>query len=252
MAGSGILPDPNPNNRYDENHSIMATLSSTTDTNQFCNTYNHNNKYGNLKLGQIISIYYSGSYIRWYIAGFDVESNKIASDGKSYDNGYGIALVPETAFSTSEWNDSNVRVSYMTSTMHTVTLPKISNDLKTVLGSHLINRNVLVGSNTNDSATTAYRWTTTYATLMSIGQMTGNFAYNHTKYDDGEANYKLPLFDYMNYDSKQFFYSRNYYGKDHNSNYYGAYGINPGGNISYGLFRNLGTNRPVRPLIYIR
>ena len=31
---------------------------------------------------------------------------------------------------------------------------------------------------------------------MSAGQVTGTFASNRNKYDDGEANYKLPLFNY--------------------------------------------------------
>lgn len=31
---------------------------------------------------------------------------------------------------------------------------------------------------------------------MSAGQITGTFASNNNKYDDGEANYKLPLFNY--------------------------------------------------------
>lgn len=31
---------------------------------------------------------------------------------------------------------------------------------------------------------------------MSAGQITGTFASNNNKYDDGEANYKLPYFNF--------------------------------------------------------
>ena len=83
--------------------------------------------------------------------------------------------------------------------MHTTTLPTVVTKLKTVLDTHVVNRNVLLSSSVDRTGSTAYTWTTADATLMSVGQMTGTFASHNNKYDDGEANYKLPLFNYENY-----------------------------------------------------
>ena len=235
---------PDPNTTYDESHTVIATLSNTTDTNQFCNTYNHNNKYNGLKLGNIINIYYDGSYTRWYIAGFDVEYNKVASDGKSYDNGYGIALIPEINIGESQWNTTDtVSGGYLNSYINKTTLVNVANNLKTVLGNHLVNRKVLLSSSVSGNNANNYTWTTAYCTLMSIGQMTGTFAQNRNKYDDGEANYKLPLFDYMEYKTGSDFWLRGIYYSDRACTANGSGGIS----ASFARYTN-----SVRPLIYIR
>ena len=77
----------------------------------------------------------------------------------------------------------------------------LQNDLIKTLGSHLINRNVLLSNVVNPTTglSTSYIWTTSYVTLMSGCQLTGEIAKYSNKYDDGEANYKLPLFNYMNF-----------------------------------------------------
>ena len=88
----------------------------------------------------------------------------------------------------------------MSSSMHTSILPSFVSKLQSVLGSHIVQRNVLLSSGTDSKGySNAYTWTTAYATLMSMGQMTGNFATNNNKYDDGEANYKLPFFNNSGY-----------------------------------------------------
>ena len=174
-----------------------------------------------------------------------MEANNIADDGRANNNGYGICLIPETYVTEADWNSNgsysinsfmpNVssfpHTSYKQSTMHTSTLPTVASKLRSVLGNHLINRNVLLGSrvnltytptSTNINGTNAYTWTTAYCTLLSPKQITGTYfsekytngsdglysytpsEYHSNKYDDGEANYKLPLFNYeeifMGYD----------------------------------------------------
>ena len=222
---------------YDKNHSIVAIITSTSQADTFCNTYNHANGYNGLKLGQRIYIG-DGTYNQlWYIAGFDCEYNTVAADGTIKSNGYGICLIPETYVTRADWNSNGLyyinsfmpsvssfsHTSYISSTMHTSTLPTVANNLRNVLGNHLINRNVLLGSrvnltytptSTNINGTNAYTWTTAYCTLLSPKQITGTYfsqkytngsdgSYSYTpseyfsnKYDDGEANYKLPLFNY--------------------------------------------------------
>ena len=238
-----FLPDQSdPNSRYDASTVKTYTINSITDTNQFCNTYNHDNNYsknGNdkLRLGDRIQIN-DGTYNKaWIIAGFDMEANNIADDGRANNNGYGICLIPETYVTEADWNSNgsysinsfmpNVssfpHTSYKQSTMHTSTLPTVANNLRNVLGNHLINRKVLLGSRVNltytptttsINGTNAYTWTTAYCTLLSPKQITGTYfsrkytngsdgsysytpsEYSSNKYDDGEANYKLPLFNY--------------------------------------------------------
>ena len=205
---------PTPNDQYDSNHTLIATLSSVSDVNTFFNTYNHSNGYNGLKLGQKINIL-SGSlrtypnnyssYSSWYIAGFDCEYNHTASDGTIRNNGYGICLVMSNAMYTDntyfhKFESSGNKVPYISSTMHLSTLPNVANSLQSTLGSHLVNRNVLLSSSAGNSGSTAYTWTTAYATLMSIHQLIGYPPSNIcNKYDTGEANYFLPLYEYMHY-----------------------------------------------------
>ena len=218
---------------YDKNHSIVAIITSTSQADTFCNTYNHANGYNGLKLGQRIYIG-DGTYNQlWYIAGFDCEHNTVAADGTIKSNGYGICLIPETYVTTAQWDtrshtnnyggvSSLPHTSYIQSTMHTSTLPTVANKLKNVLGNHLINRNVLLGSGVNltltpsssqINGTNAYTWTTAHCTLLSPKQTLGDYCYTHynndsnydwfpndlysNRFDDGEANYKLPLFNYI-------------------------------------------------------
>ena len=86
---------------------------------------------------------------------------------------------------------------------------------------------------------------------MSVGQLTGTFASHNTKYDDGEANYKLPLFNYEGYSltsTIEFYWTRCV--EDDAlvwcaSPYYDDYNGYIGG-------RGAGGSFGIRPMIYIR
>ena len=153
-------------------------------------------------------------------------------------------LIPETQLTTAAWNTSaSTSGGYLNSSIHKTTLPTIANNLKKVLGTHLINRNVLLSSSINSNGyANNYKWTTAYATLMSIGQLTGTFEKNKNKYDDGEANYKLPLFDHMDYKTGYDFWSRGI------SDSSGAWCVYHGRVTDLGAHSAYG----IRPLIYIR
>ena len=233
----------NPNTRYESKN--LGTWSSTSQVDTFLSTYTHKNNYEGLSLGNYVTIQ-DGTYnIQWEIAGFDMECGQFAADGTIYDNGYGICLIPKTQVATGQWNTSNTTSGgYKSSYMYTAVLPGIVTKLKNVLGSHIVNRNVLLSNAINSNGySSSYAWTTADATLMSIGQMTGTFASNRNKYDDGEANYKLPLFNYEEYKTGSNFWSRCV----NNSNR--AWFVGSGGSVG-------GTGadgaRGVRPLIYIR
>ena len=180
-----------------------------------------------------------------------MEHNRAASDGTTYNNGYGICMIPKTYVTTSVWNDSKTLIgAYKSSTINTSILVTLSNNLKNVLGTHLVNRNVLLSSSVDgDYHSNAYIWTTSYATLMSVGQLTGTFASNRNKYDDGEANYKLPLFNYTSYTIGSQFWSRGIWGHDA---IYDCYVFVSGINVFNNDFINVTKAYGVRPLIYLR
>ena len=192
------------NNNYDSFNTLIATFNSISDVDQFCNQYCHDNKYNGLKIGQKIQINIPNSYgisSQWYIAGFDCEYNHTASDGSIKDNGYGICLIPVSVLGVYySFHNSNSPIGYANADIQGMSR-LLQNDLIKTLGSHLINRNVLLSNVVNPTTglSTSYIWTTSYVTLMSGCQLTGEIAKYSNKYDDGEANYKLPLFNYTNF-----------------------------------------------------
>ena len=242
-----IRADDDPNTRYEA--VSIGTWSSVSDVDVFLSKYTHENGYYDfttgtkLKLGNYITIQ-DGTYNAiWEIAGFDMEHNQTAADGTVYDNGYGICLIPKTQVTKGKWNTYNTtNGGYKSSYMHNTVLPGIVTTLKNVLGDHIMNRNVLLSSSVDGSYSSAYTWTTTDATLMSIGQM-DTFASHHTKYDDGEANYKLPLFDYKAFKTGSNFWSR---GVGGSTNAVVVYGEGSTSTASANYMHG------VRPLIYIR
>lgn len=133
--------------------------------------------------------------------------------------------------------------------MNKTTLPAVATILNGVLGSHLVLRNALLSSDREGASpyyANAYTWTRVYCTLMSTGQVTGKFASNENKYDDGEANYKLPLFNYESWSFDDFAWLRGLCTYGGNS---GIYGFTTSGSSSYKSCSNV---CGLRPLIYIR
>lgn len=237
--------DPN-NRKY--TYTNLGTWSSASDVDTFLSRFNRSTGYkdGNTKLsvGNYVTIQ-DGTYNKvWEIAGFDMESNQLAADGTTYDNGYGICMIPHTQVTTGQWNSSDTTTGgYKSSYIHTTVLPNIVTKLKTILGSHIVQRNVLLSSSVSSSNSNAYTWTTAHATLMSIGQMTSTFAANDNKYDDGEANYKLPIFNSKEYKTGSDFWSRGVYDISEAWFVYRQNGLG---------HSHAGYSCGVRPLIYLR
>lgn len=239
-----------PNTRYEVKN--LGTWSSITDVEDFLYFCNHDTGYYGATIGSYVTIN-DGTYNKqWVIAGFDMEHNHQASDGNIKDNGYGICLIPKTSLGNAAWSNSDTSNGYNGSTINTSTLPTVANNLKKVLGDHLIKRNVLLSSSrgSNYDAST-YTWTTAYCTLMSMGQVTGTFASNNNKYDDGEANYKLPLFNYETWSFDEWAWLRGLYGKVSSGVSYGyVYCLTTSGGSSHQYCSISGGG--IRPLIYIR
>ena len=77
--------------------------------------------------------------------------------------------------------------------------------------------------------------------------MTGTFSANNNKYDDGEANYKLHIFNSKDFKTGSYFWSRGVWGSSYGD--YLVWRVNNDGSIDNGYVNHtLG----VRPLIYLR
>lgn len=242
-----------PNKRYESKN--LGTWSSATDISTFLSRFNHDNLYKDgdteLSIGNYVTIAYNSR--EWVIAGFDCEHNQTAADGTVYDNGYGICLVPKTAIKyQAPWAYSNtITGAYKSSYMHRTILPELATDMDNVLGSNIVNRNVLLSTSVDsNNHANSYSWTNAKFTLMSVCQLTGTSASHHTKYDDGEANYKLPLFNYESCNTGRYYWLRNIHGTfPTNTSAYTAFCISNSGSIDY---NNVTGGLDLRPMIYIR
>ena len=239
-----------PNTRYKSQN--LGIWSNIGDVDNFLNACDHDTGYHGATIGSYVTIM-DGTYNKqWIIAGFDMEHNRTAADGTVYDNGYGICLIPKTSLVGNAAWGSDTANGYNGSIINKTTLPAVATNLKGVLGSHLVLRNVLLSSaRDNGYWASAYTWTTAYCTLMSMGQVTGTFASNYNKYDDGEANYKLPLFNYKTWSFDNVAWLRGLYGFD---GYHGpgtdyVYSLTTSGGSDYGSCYN---KKGLCPLIYIR
>ena len=250
--GQRPIDTSTPNTRYKSQN--LGTWNNYSDVDDFLYFCCHDNGYYGVTIGSYVTIN-DGTYNKeWVIAGFDMEHNATAADGSTYDNGYGICLIPKTSLGKYTWDNSDISRGYNGSTINTSTLPKVANNLKKVLGDHLVLRNVLLSSgiDRNMYYASAYTWTTAYCTLMSTGQVTGTFASNRNKYDDGEANYKLPLFNYETWSFDDRAWLRGIYSKQYKDSFIFdgyVYGLTTSGDSG---LHGCSSGNGLRPLIYIR
>ena len=295
-SGGSTVPDDydaNTENGYSSSANLY-TLSSTADVDTFLTRFQRSNGYKDsttgttLKLGDQIAIK-DGTYnVNWYVAGFDLEHNQTAIDGTMYDNGYGIALIPVTVlrssvscingYYTSDYYYDQSGYSYCTP-IYVQSTSTFTPPLQTILGDHLIQRNTLISSSTvslgKSNKTTyyttgAYTWINTlHLTLMSAFQTLGTSttlcpmtSYSDytiiSKYDIGEANYKLPIFDNVQcYNSYPYLirgWRSGYYEyKDDSDCYAGIAYINSSSGYTWATVTNNNNNGSgFRPMIYIR
>lgn len=214
---------PNPEKYEDVK---IATWNDVSDVVSFFNTYNADNQWSGLKLGNYIEIktynlqenttthelekdgYY---YTEWVIAGFDCEKRD------SHDNGYGICLIPKTPLIDKDggtiaisYNDPypQENAGYKNSNIHRYLNDYWVKALE-VLGDHLVDRDVRLSNEVEDAeilngswVSSDYIWTKAKLTLLSIGQVTNKFNSHTNEYDDGESDYYLPIFEQIEYPTK--------------------------------------------------
>lgn len=249
----------NPNKQYESKN--LGSLSSISDVDTFLSRFNHDNLYNDgetrLALGNYITINTGGvtNGLKWEIAGFDLEHNQTAADGTVYDNGYGICLIPVEGTYNVNWTHRQDYLGYKGSYIHSTVVSNICTDITNIFGSHIVNRNVLLSNSVSTSSpyySNGYTWTMAKGTLMSVGQLTGSFTRHSTKYDDGEANYKLPLFDYENYYTGRNFWTRGLTGTSRDGSYY-IWTVTGDEFYEFGIQRIYYDETCItRPMIYIR
>lgn len=254
-----------PNTRYEVKN--LGTWTYYDDVDKFLKKCCHETGYYGASIGSTITIK-DGTYNKtWVIVGFDCEHNKTASDGSTYDNGYGIFMIPTESL----FKYDNGGMSFSSGYMNTGVHKKINTELSSfasdnsVLRDHLIKRRMLLSNAsssywTNDTVVESrgYEWTTDYGALMSAGQITGTFESNKNKYDDGEANYKLPYFNFNTWQFGNYAFLRGLAGTTYyneHSNYYDLpWSVSNGSVIGKDVANNdNGDKKPgIFPLIMIR
>lgn len=163
-------------------------------------------KFTDLYVGDEITIQDGEYNAVWLIAGFDTEYNK----GDTAFTTHHITLIPKTPLYNDQMNSSNVTTgSYKGSAMHTTKLPALATKLKTALGTHLLTHRAILGNAVNTEAaaagastwkgmTSGWEWTDVECVLPTEVQVYGATTWSSSGWDTGEAEQKLPVFNFIN------------------------------------------------------
>lgn len=163
-------------------------------------------KFTDLYIGDQITIQ-DGTYNAvWLIAGFDTEYNK----GDTAFTTHHITLIPKTPLYNAAMNSTDTTTGgYKGSAMHTSEMPSLNTKLQNALGSHLLTHRVIVsnavnteaasgGMSTWKGAASGWEWLDVKAVLPSEAQIYGGKVWGSSGFDTGEANQKLPIFNFIN------------------------------------------------------
>ena len=230
----------------------LGTIASVADADAFNTAHGLSvGTFDDIFVGDEITIK-DGTYNAvWLVAGVDWDYNK--GDTAS---GRGIMLIPKIPLYNDVMNDTNTTEGgYKGSKMHTTILPALVTKLQAVLGSHLKKRRVLLTNAINTSiscgglgswtgASSGWEWADVYAVLPSENEIYGSPIWSSSGYDAGEANQKLPIFNFINpvQFSRWVFWLRSV---GHSTSFCL---VNSHGDASYGGASN---SCGVRPLIYL-
>lgn len=163
-------------------------------------------KFTDLYVGDEITIQDGEYNAVWLIAGFDTEYNK----GDTAFTTHHITLIPKTPLYNDQMNSSNVTTGgYKGSAMHTTKLPALATKLKTALGTHLLTHRAILGNAVNTEAaaagastwkgmTSGWEWTDVECVLPTEVQVYGATIWSSSGWDTGEAEQKLPVFNFIN------------------------------------------------------
>lgn len=250
-AVTTIMPDGASHNGYFEEKNL-GTWSSTIDVDNFITQNGISaGTFGNLKLGNYVTIQ-DGTYNKtWMIAGFDVHWNI----GDTTFAKHHIAMVPRTNLMSAKMNETNITTGgYAASLMHTETIPTVVTNLQKVLGTHLLEHRRLISETVANVASGGYagwtgassdwEWQSMYACLLTEPQLYGTRVCSSSRFDVGEGWQQLPVYKFVtpNKYAREWWWLR----AVATSTYFCACGY--GGNASSS---NASNSIGVRPLILI-
>ena len=193
------------NNIY--KHRDLGTITSSNRDEWIAKHINSDGTFNDIYVGDIVTIQDGVYNAKWVVAGFDTEFNK----GKLGFTTHHISLIPQTFLFTAPMNDTNTTTGgYAGSKMHTSTLVTVANNLKNALGSHLLERRVLLSNSMNTSidygagdgltgASNGWDWFSAFCTLLTEVQVYGSRVFSSSFYDIGEGCSQLPLFKFVNH-----------------------------------------------------
>ena len=163
-------------------------------------------KFTDLYVGDEITIQ-DGTYNAvWLIAGFDTEYNK----GDTAFTTHHITLIPKTALYNDQMNSTDTTAGgYKGSAMHTTKLPALATKLQTALGTHLLTHRAIISNAVNTEAASGgssiwkgmasgREWTDVKCVLPTEVQVYGGTVFSSSGWDTGEAEQKLPVFNFIN------------------------------------------------------
>lgn len=184
----------------------LGTIASG-DIDQFVSKYVNNGNFGDIYVGDYITIQ-DGTYnTQWVVKHFDPRLYK----GDTALETHHIGFTPMTYAGTARMNATNVTTGgYAGSEMHTTTLPALWSKLQSVLGSHLLKHRVLLSNSVNTSAASmagagwtgasnGWAWYDSYGELMSEVEIYGCTVFSSSFYDVGEACEKLAYYNFVNH-----------------------------------------------------
>lgn len=163
-------------------------------------------KFTGLYVGDEITIQDGRYNAVWLIAGFDTEYNK----GDTAFTTHHITLIPKTALYNDQMNSTDTTAGgYKGSAMHTTKLPALATKLQTALGTHLLTHRAIIsnavnteaapgGSSTWKGMASGWEWTDVKCVLPTEVQVYGVTVFSSSGWDIGEAEQKLPVFNFIN------------------------------------------------------
>ena len=175
----------------------IGDWQTSDDCAAFFGEHTPENGWAGLKLGNYVRIRDGTHNTYWMIAGFNCELTRTAATGQSYNNGYGLMMIPCTTSLEwgATWNTTrSLSGGYASSNINTL-CTNVYNCVKTICSHHIKSRRVYL-SNSVDTKNHPNSITSTTRYLTCVTNMQVGTNVSNSDYNTGEANYKLSVFDY--------------------------------------------------------
>ena len=169
-----------------------GTFSSLSQVEEFLNNHQVSSEvFSDLMIGDNFILQTGGGSYRVHIAGFDTEYDK----GERGLNSHHITCIAN--FGQSKMNSSATTANgYAGASVMQSFLDTKASELRNVVGSHLLQRSVLLSVESSGGRSSRWAWYNKYLTVLSEVQTTGTVIWGN-QYDIGEGYEKLPIFNLL-------------------------------------------------------